>query len=64
MIRGQNNENRRAPVMMENLEGRTLHAMTPSIPIPPPDPTRILIGLNQPVQPATTTTGIIAILIG
>jgi hypothetical protein len=73
IMRTQMDRQENAAAMMEDLEGRTLYAMTPSIPIPPPDskviaiscpsdPTKILIGLNQPVQPAPS--GIIAILIG
>jgi hypothetical protein len=54
-------ERRDSAAMMEEMEGRVLFAMTPSIPIPPPDYQKV-IAISQPARPAPS--GIIAILIG
>ncbi len=59
------------PVMMEELEDRQLYSvsLTPSIPIPPPSPTKSnLVVVVSTTQPTTTllpaVQNIIAVLIG
>jgi hypothetical protein len=55
-----NQSNQNASAMMEQLESRELYSVStlPAVQCPS-DPSKVLIGLNQPAQPQ-----IIAILIG